>query len=352
MTENTTEWISDITFNDLEKEHTEQVEIINIPQKKTTHQALVSQVENIYPHPNADALDIVRVDNYECAVKRGEFKLGDLFVFIVPDTLVNPARPEFAFLSDNILKKVRIKVKRLRGYYSQGLILPAPPGFGLGDDTWDYFELERYDPEAASENIGDARGGPNVSKYDVDSINKFTYLFDGLEVVATEKIHGSNYRVGFLDGEIYVGSRSMWKKDGNNPWWNCYRKYPQIEEFIKNNPGLLLYGELYGCTQDIRYGLTENAFAAFDVRIHNGGYLPYDEFCTICDRYNIPRVPELFRGTFDFPALQELAEQPSALYDGGKEGIVIKGVIEEYKGRLGRTQAKYISNWYFTRKGK
>ena len=49
-----------------------------------------------------------------------------------------------------------------------------------------------------------------------------------------------------------------------------------------------------------------------------------DRGLSFCDLYEIPRVPELYRGEFDFEAITKLAEGKSTI--GGthvREGVVI-----------------------------
>jgi hypothetical protein len=55
-------------------------------------------------HPNADTLDLVQVLGWECVAKAGEFKTGDLVVYINIDSVV-PEKPEFEFLRKNKKKK-------------------------------------------------------------------------------------------------------------------------------------------------------------------------------------------------------------------------------------------------------
>ena len=88
------------------------------------HTCPVIVLNQLDPHPNADTLDIVQIGLYSCAVKKGEFRVGDLVVFLEPDTLVDTHMAQFQFLGD----KRRIRPQRLRGLVSQGLLVPAPEG--------------------------------------------------------------------------------------------------------------------------------------------------------------------------------------------------------------------------------
>ena len=61
-----------------------------------------------------------------------------------------------------------------------------------------------------------------------------------------------------------------------NIWWQALRNYSAIEEFCRANPGSVLYGEIYGDVNCIKYGLGGNVFSAFDI-LKDGKFLnPFD----------------------------------------------------------------------------
>lgn len=70
--------------------------------------------------PNADKVCLYKVLGWNIVAKKDEFVLGDLVVYFEIDSIV-PDRPEFEFLRE---KKFRVKTIKLRGGYSQGLIMP------------------------------------------------------------------------------------------------------------------------------------------------------------------------------------------------------------------------------------
>ena len=73
--------------------------------------ASIQKIMKIEKHENADTLEIVRVLGWQCIVKKGEFKEGDLIVYFEVDSVL-PELPQFEFLKD---KKYRIKTIKLRG---------------------------------------------------------------------------------------------------------------------------------------------------------------------------------------------------------------------------------------------
>lgn len=87
------------------------------------------KIDTVRHHPNADALDIVTIDGWECVSKRDSFVPGDIAVYFEIGSLL-PVKPQFEFLRKNCFKKTdsgegfRIKTCKLRGEISQGLVVP------------------------------------------------------------------------------------------------------------------------------------------------------------------------------------------------------------------------------------
>jgi RNA ligase (TIGR02306 family) len=193
------------------------------------HEARVLKVDTILPHSNADALEIVKIWDYNCVVKKGQFNLGDLVVFLEPDTNVPLDREEFSFLKNPDKPERtshRLTVKKLRGVPSQGLLIAAPRGFKEGDDTWQHFGLTRWEPGAEGHTGGPKGGGSlgsshaekgpefKVPHYDLENARKYFKLIEpNEEVLLTNKIHGSQFKATYSGGRMYAGSRNMWKKE-------------------------------------------------------------------------------------------------------------------------------------------
>ena len=79
----------------------------------STHKVEVVSINEIERHPNADSLDLVRIYGFTAIVRLGQFKPGDLAVYIEPDYVV-PDNEQFAFLKG----KTRIRAMKLRGVWS------------------------------------------------------------------------------------------------------------------------------------------------------------------------------------------------------------------------------------------
>ena len=106
----------------------------------------VRQITAIDPIPNADAIEVVTVDGWKVVAKKGEYSLGQWVVYFEIDSVLPKGRPEFEFLmvrgckehhcEDNtFLQGHRLRTIKLRGQFSQGLVIPIPEAWSLFVDT-------------------------------------------------------------------------------------------------------------------------------------------------------------------------------------------------------------------------
>jgi len=125
---------------------------------------------------------------------------------------------------------------------------------------------------------------------------------------------------------------------------------------------VVLYGEVYGQVQDLRYGIDKGAtLRVFDTySVTAGRYNSWDETLSICKTMGLETVPELYRGPWK-PELEELRNGPSVLYPGHiREGFVVKPVqgrhVQFVPGNrhafTGRVIFKAVGEDYKTRKKK
>lgn len=315
----------------------------------STHRVEVLRLESIQKHPNADRLGIASIYGYTVCVGLEEFKEGDLVAYIPPDSIV-PETEQFAFLADHR----RIKVKKLRGIISQGLLILAPPGSKEGDDVAGLLGITHYVPPEPLTMGGETEHPPNgyFPFYDVESFYRYSDLLQvGEQVVVSEKIHGCSGRFVWQDGRLHCGSRAEWKReDTNNLWWKAATQNRWIIDFCKDHEDIAVYGEVYGNVQDLKYGVTANTFrvAVFDL-LRGDQWVPYEEARDIGTA--LLWVPELYRGPYDAQAVIALAEGYSTIpgADNVREGCVIKPLKERTDPTIGRVQLKIASNQYLER---
>lgn len=340
-------------------------------EKKSNHRVNIVRLGEPRVHTNADTLEIFDIEGYQVVTKKGNFKGGDLAVYIQPDSVVPQTEP-FKFIwgehmvSDGLPdgscvvpeRRRRITVRRFRKEWSEGLLMPLsdfPEGLGTGhpflgvegDDVSDllgitHWEGEEVEPTQSSFNESrPLRKYPrtlkgwfffllykagfkgareqmtedmayDVSKFDVEALkNHKNVLLPGEQVVITEKIHGSQGRYFFKDGKMFAGSRNLWKAE-QSPcvWRKALAQNPWIEEWCRAHEGDTLYGEIVPTQKGYRYGCEEGQvkFFVFDIRSEMGDFYPKNFTLSIdVPKSSIDTVPVLFTGEWQ-PYLLSYAE--------------------------------------------
>lgn len=323
---------------------------------KTTNQAIVVDTTDIICHPNANSLSVIRSSGYNIVVKTSDWDGVDKGIFIPPENLVDTERPEFAFLHRK-RQWEKVKVMRLRGFISAGLLIPALPDDNVGDDVTERLGILHDDPEAQFEGRDQVKpplGQLNhLPKYDIDSFAKlYQYFSPNDEIVATVKIHGTNCRYVWSpeDDRFFAGSRTQWVAD-NTIHYRPAKTYPGIIDFCRENPGYILCGEAYGMQGgNYNYGLPPNMhdFRAFDIRKPDFQFVDYDDFIKFCLKYTIPMVDAAYIGKFtNLEFLKQFAEGPDPLCSKTpREGCVVKLTKERRAESGDRMTFKIIGSGY------
>lgn len=118
--------------------------------------------------------------------------------------------------------------------------------------------------------------------------------FDTCEWVATEKVHGSNFSLWPIDGEVRPASRSGFT-DGS--FFGCQPIVESLREKVLAI-GMPVFGEIFGAgiQRGINYG--PRRFAAFDI-LNGDKYLPYDEFIQVCRAHDLETCTFIARGSLN-----------------------------------------------------
>lgn len=320
----------------------------------------VVQLGKIGKHPNADTLSITQVcGKYPVILRTGQFQSGDKAVYVSVDALVPVNDPRFAFMQDQASSNTgyaKIRAKKIRGIFSMGLLVEADPSWDIGQDVRDILGIKKYEnPLETRFNSGKSCFGPStdvVPVYDLEGYRKYSHVLDDIgEVVLTEKIHGMNGRWVFAGDDFFAGSRQQWKYDGDNPWWYLARKH-SLPEKLKLLPNLVVFGEVYGPCQDLKYGSpSEFKLAVFDILdLNERRYLNYDLCVEMAMQMDLPMVPQLYRGNWSSDLLL-LANGKSTLDANTiREGFVVKPTTEQLHDKLGRVILKMVGEDYLLRK--
>jgi len=357
----------------------------------------VERIKEISPHPNADRLELAKVRGWHCVVLKGMYQPGDLCVYIPIDSVLPQSLEELLFGDAKVkLSKGRIKTIKLRGAISQGLVanldtirkyLGWKKDLTEGDDLTDALGIKKYEPPAP--NFQQFKGmsstkkqaNPYFGKYtDLQNIKNYDELFKPNDVVvATEKIHGTNFRAGWVPFyadtlfkkvkkflglapkfEFVYGSHNVQLQgEHQQTFYDSNVYYKTVKQYDLKNKiphGMVIYGEIYGdgIQGGYNYGLRqETRMVIFDVKTfmdsnsQNGHYMDYDDVVYFCKARVLPTAPLLFKGEFKDLNVDKLYQGPSLLCANQlvKEGVVV-GSLKEEDTYAGRKKLKCINPEY------
>lgn len=336
----------------------------------------VTTIRDVRPHPNADALELATVGGWQICVKKDAHRSGDTVVYFEAGTILPRDVAERLGVERYLAQKLdihgdRVNVVhriRLRGEPSFGLVIPPEPGMCVGEDVAARYGASKFYPPVKTK-AGDADvDDPRFQAYtEIENLRSYPdVLIAGEEVVITEKIHGTNCRVGFVvdvvDGQRecswMAGSKSLRRKRpadeaamAQNTYWFPLTLAPVRtllhDLFASGHEQAILFGEVFGSgIQSYAYDQKSIAFRAFDLMVDRR-YLAHDAFLAACARAGVEVVPPAYRGPFDLDLVKQLSEGPSLL--GGRdprEGVVVKPLHERTHAAVGRLILKYISDTY------
>ncbi len=104
--------------------------------------AYLTTIDSITPM-NADRLECAHIAGWHCVVGKGEFKAGDIAVYIEEDAQL-PDVPPFSQMDFLRSKNFKIKPQRIRGELSQGLLVPISAFGWTVQNTHNPITFEQY----------------------------------------------------------------------------------------------------------------------------------------------------------------------------------------------------------------
>jgi len=189
------------------------------------------------------------------------YKEGERAVYFASDTVLTDEWVQ-TYEVDHLVKEGnRVGRCRLRGEASFGLVGEIPEGqdWELGQNVAAFYEATKWEPPADKMTAADAAAydseiDPHFVKYtDIQNgLLLYEKFQEGEEVVATEKIHGKNARIGLVNGVLQVGSRTYRKDARGGDIFHDVAADPQILDLLqrvvaeRNAKTVILYGEIFG----------------------------------------------------------------------------------------------------------
>jgi RNA ligase (TIGR02306 family) len=329
---------------------------------KMRKMASIRVIDGIAPIDGADAIETAVIGGWKVVVKKGEFAIGDLAVYLEIDSWVPTELAPFLSKGKeprefNGVKGERLRTVKLRGQLSQGLLLnldtalPFTNSFQDGDDVSEVLNIQKWERPMNAQLAGMARGNfpsviPKTDQERVQNLVKEIASAGNMVFEVTEKLEGSSMTCYLIDGVFGVCSRNLdLKETADNTFWQVARA-EGIEEKMREIPDgeWAIQGELIGPgIQGNIYKLSNPEFHVFDVyNIKSGEYLTPVFRRALIERMGLTHVPVLndryvLRHTVE--DILTCAEGQSILAKVEREGIVFKQVD-------GGMTFKAISNKY------
>ena len=303
-------------------------------------------IKSIKEHPNADALEIAQVLGWQTIVKKGEFREGDKIVFVVIDTIL-PKAPWSEFLADkkDPEKPIRLRTIKLRGQYSQGLVLPlsvlngnsfAASTWQIGADVGAELGIKKYEKELPASLSGEIAGAfPSyiVSQTDEDNgLSNPDLVAEVLKhpITITRKYDGSSCTIVVDKGQItHVCSRRLsLKESASNAFWQVARELTIPEDFTG-----VIQGEVCGPgIQGNQLKLLKPTLYVYQIRTKNG-YMTHYNMAQFCQQnLNCKYVPTLGYYTpmvsvITLDDLIELADSQTLDNEIDDKGVPAEGIV-------------------------
>lgn len=343
----------------------------------------ITKVNEIKAIEGADNIELAVVGGWNAITKKDEYKEGDLIIIATTDAVIPEQLSESMGVTNYLRKGGRVRTVKLRGVYSECLIIPTKYLSGnltMGDydfiidgrDCMETLKITKFEPPVKMVQLASGKkvrykDNPNFHiYYKFPNLKNVIGMFtedDYVEI--TRKIHGTNARFGivkktklsfwdkvkkffrltdkWVDYEYVYGSHNVEKGSDSQGFYSedvwrktadTYKIKEKLWDYVKNGVGSLvdigsgfvIYGEIYGAgiQKNYEYGLDDIKFVGFDTTT-NGEYdSPAGTYGTF-HSLDLPYVEVLYFGKWS----QEVQDKFvfNNFIEGTKvphEGIVIK----------------------------
>jgi len=341
--------------------------------------AYVGKIGSVSEIPGADNIELATVGGWNAITKKGEYKVDDLVVVATTDAVIPKELSDQLGVTNYLRKGQRVRTVKLRGVYSECLIMSlsqvfksnmSVDGFVEGQDMMEVLGITKYEPPAKVITL--VSGGRKVKYHQNPNFHVY-YKFPNQknvpdmfneedQVVITRKLHGTNARYGivrkkkmslwdrvkFFFGDVWAGFEYVYGSHNvekgsesqgfysTDVWDDVARKYDirkklwehvrETYDYLEN--GFIVYGEIYGAgiQKNYDYGLTDIKFAGFDVEV-DGKYEGYPAEVAHFDVMDLPKVENLYWGHWNKEKQDKFVFNNNI--EGTKvphEGVIVKDV--------------------------
>lgn len=302
----------------------------------------------------AEKVELATVLGWQCVVRKNEFKVGDLAVYISLDSVLDPQNPHFTFLQGD-----RLRTRKIFGCVSQGLLGPltwlpstlCASTVKEGDDVTSSLPLKKYVPpmemsiyESETKDKASLPFPTFVPRTDEERIQNMPSVTErliGQPVIITRKEDGTSITLCYCNGTFIICTRNnaidrkLEPTPNTRPYLDIAKKHDleaKLKAMVGESVNIAIQAELVG--PKINGGkvkVKENELRVYNVwDIENMCYLPWEKVTDICAKLELKTVPLVYAGPYksdwNVATLLTMAEDTKLDYVPGSpaEGIVVK----------------------------
>lgn len=306
--------------------------------------ATIEKIESLTPIEGADKIELAKVRGWNVVVQKGLYKEGDQAIYFEIDTMLPENDERYASFMERGVRTDSagrtghvVKTIRLKGQYSQGLVMPIQEFSSelsttlIGQDVTNDVGVWKWEPPIPANLSGKVRGGlPGwVRKTDAERIQNFEDFLplNPDEFYCTEKLDGSSVTFTLNGDDFHVCSRNLdLEETQGNTFWEIANRYDikdiltrWLEDIntLEACETVTIQGEILGeGVNGNRLGLKGHHFSAFNFEV-NGTPLPLELI-----EEQLPIVPWV-----DIPAPQSVSEALEAV--DGMKSLLAKDRLAE-----------------------
>lgn len=339
----------------------------------------IARINEIKEIKGADNIEQALVGGWNCIIQKGQYAEGSLVIVATTDAVIPQDLSDKLDVTNYLRKGGRVRTVKLRGVYSECLIIPIRFLHGKttmgdwdlkeGSDCMDFLQIFKYEPPVRQIQLASGRkiryqDNPNFGiYYKFPNLKNVQGMFNEEDLVEiTRKIHGTNARYGivkktklsiwdrikrffgneWVEYEYVYGSHNVEKGSDSQGFYstdvwaevaekldikNKLWKWVKEEGIHFIGEGIIIYGEIFGkgIQKNYDYGLDEIKFNGFDVKLNSKYVTTYEAWRTIDHELGLEYVPILHYGNWSQEAQDKFVF--NNFIEGTKvphEGIVIK----------------------------
>ena len=340
----------------------------------------VGRIGEIRPIEGADNIELAIVNGWHAITKKGQHNVDEQVIIATTDAVIPLSISDELGVTGYLRKGQRVRTVKLRGVYSECLIMPLDllvfiDNINDGDDMMEMLGVIKYEPpvKMVEMSVGGRKfkyhQNPNFHVYyKFPNLKNVPELFTEEDRVSiTRKLHGTNARFGivkkknlslwdrvrkffgnkWVEFEYVYGSHNVEKGSDSQGFYSTdvwrtiadeYKIKEKLWEYVKEyfipqhfGSGIVIYGEIYGhgIQKNYDYGLKDIKFAGFDIEI-DGKYQTFSNEQGIFDTLDLPKVELLYFGLWDKGTQDRFVF--NNFIEGTKvphEGIVVKDLSGE-----------------------